>query len=220
MGNCHTSRRRAKVITLEQLVEVCKAFNGNRQHDWEVGDRIGISHVHTDVLRNILGKIQYSAMDIDQSAKEDIVDDYNSGMPILDIAKKHGFNSTSYIYKIIKQMGGSVDRAESWSPIKIASLLQLKDVKKYTWPQVAQIMSKSKNSCIYKYHHIKLMYREISVKLQRRVKFGKVSMQYYPNLGICAVCNTYVVLVDNIPEDIQITEEWWQENATGRNYEV
>lgn len=220
MGNCHKSRRQAKVITLEQLVEVCKAFNGNRQHDWEVGDKVGISHVHTDVLRNILGKIQYSAMDIDQNAKEDIVAEYNDGMPILDIAKKHGFNNTSYIYKIIKQMGGSVDRAESWSAIKISSLLQLKDVKKFTWSQVAQVIGKSADSCIYKYHHIKNTCKKLVARLQPRISFGEVVVVYTTHRGLCAVCNTYVIPVDDIPKDMDITEDWWKKNSTGRNYEV
>lgn len=220
MGNCYTSRRRAKVLTLDELIGVCKEFNGNRKHDLDVGEKAGLSYVHIDVLRNILGKIQYSAMDIDQDAKEDIVDDYNSGMPILDIAKKHGFKSTSYIYKIVKQMGGSVDRAESWSPIKISSLLQLKDVKGYTWPQVAQVMGKSKDSCIYKYHHIKGIYKTITDRIQPRISFGTLVVKYDTHKGICAVCNTYVVPVDDIPEDINITEEWWKENSAGRNYEV
>lgn len=220
MGKCHTSRRRAKVITIDELVEVCKAFNGNRQHDWEVGEKAGITHVHIDVLRCLLGKIQYSAMDIDQKTKEDIVSCYNDGMPILEIAKKHGFNSTSYIYKIIKQMGGSVDRAESWSPIKTSSLFQLKDVKKYTWPQVAQVLGKSADSCIYKYHSIKNTCKSITTKLQPRISFGEVIVKYDTHRGICAICNTYVVPVEDIPKDIEITEEWWKENSTGKNYEV
>lgn len=220
MGNCHTSRRRAKVITLEELVDVCKLFNGNRKHDWDVGEKAGISHVHTDVLRYLLGKIQYSAMDIDQKTKEDIVECYNNGMPILDIAKRHELNGTSYIYKIIKQMGGSVDRAESWSPIKISSLFQFKDVKKYTWQQVASVIGKSPNSCIYKYHHIKNTCKSMATNLQERISFGTVHVKYDTHKGICATCNTYVVPVDDIPEDINITEEWWKENSVGRNHEV
>lgn len=220
MDNCHTSRRRAKVITLEELVEVCKEFNGNRKHDWEVGEKVGLTHVHIDILRNMLGKTQYSAMDIDSSAKEDIVDCYNRGMPILDIAKKYGFKSASYVYKIVKQMGGYLDRAEYWSPIKISSLLQLKDVKKYTWPQVAQVMGKTKDSCIYKYHHIKGQCKDVLNKIQPRIDFGEVVVRYDTRRGMCAICNTYVVPMEDIPEDIQITEEWWKENATGRNYEV
>lgn len=221
MGSSLTSRRRkAKVVTLDELVEVCKQLTGNRKHDWEIGEKAGISHVHTDVLRNLLGKIQYSAVDISPEAKEEIVDCYTRGMPIQEIADKFHFKNTSYIYRIVKMMGYDVDRANSWSPIKTSRLLSLKDSSKYTWDQIANLLAKTKYGCIYKYNHIKNTCSTMQDYLEQHVKFGSVLVKYDNVYGLCAKCNGYIVKLQNIPMKLkdgeEITKESWVKLSTNK----
>ena len=53
----------------------------------------------------------------------------------------------------------------------------------------------------------------IESKLQPRISFGEVSVDYYPGDGLCAMVNNLVVPIDYIPSKGEIDEEWWEKHA-------
>lgn len=50
-------------------------------------------------------------------------------------------------------------------------------------------------------------------KLQKRISFGEVNIDYYPGDGICAEVDAEVVPLRSIPEKGKIDKEWWDDHA-------
>lgn len=50
-------------------------------------------------------------------------------------------------------------------------------------------------------------------KLQKRISFGEVHIDYYPGDGICAEVDAEVVPLKSIPEKGKIDKEWWNSHA-------
>lgn len=54
---------------------------------------------------------------------------------------------------------------------------------------------------------------KVEAKLQKRISFGEVSVDYYPGDGICAEVNAEVVPLRDIPARGKLDEEWWKTHA-------
>ena len=54
---------------------------------------------------------------------------------------------------------------------------------------------------------------KVEAKLQKRIKFGDVSVDYYPGDGICAQVNSIVVPLRDIPARGVLDEQWWQKHG-------
>ena len=54
---------------------------------------------------------------------------------------------------------------------------------------------------------------KVEAKLQKRISFGEVSVDYYPGDGICAEVDAEVVPLRDLPGRGTLDEGWWDKHA-------
>jgi len=135
----------------QQLLELYRGLNGNRQHDLELGRRYGIHTTALDYFRTICGKVGEKPALIPDEVERKVVEMYEAGIPVKDIRREiYGEGHVGSIHHILRKHNVE-PRRKPWTKFQLLRVIDLHDNKKLSFPKIAELLGGTKENMFWHY---------------------------------------------------------------------
>lgn len=137
-----------------EILDFIHSLNGDYKHDRKILEERGIPRSVGDMIRRVFGKVSEPRKVLTQEYKDLIIESYQSGISVKEIAKRNN-TTVGSVYSILKLGGIERNRSFSWSKIQRMRLVHMRENQHLTWEEIGKYFGKTLSACHMQYMYIK-----------------------------------------------------------------